>query len=129
MSGSVPAVAGTDYDSYWGESIGINATDPASGGLNQAHTSIAFTFTGTPTSGLRATAHVIGKSKEYCFEGVVSGTAIAFTDFNTTCWDKTGGVALAAADVAKIDKIALQVSADKTAITVADLCISGITFK
>jgi hypothetical protein len=57
------------------------------------------------------------------------GTAIPFTSFTTKCYDTPpDGVALTLADVPNIDSIAVQVSSGPTAITVTDLCITGITF-
>jgi hypothetical protein len=130
ITGSIPALPAkpvdADYASNWGVSIGINATNPDSGTLNQAHTSIAFTITGKPTTGLRAQVSI--GSIDYCYDKVASGTAIPFTSFNTACWDNSG-TSLTAANVAKIEKVALQVSSSSTAITVTSLCITGITFK
>jgi hypothetical protein len=130
ITGSIPALpkepVDADYKSNWGVSIGINATNPDTGTLNQAHTSITYTFTGKPTTGLRAQVNV--GSIEYCYDKVSSGTAIPFTSFNTKCWDDSG-TALTAANVTKIDKVALQVNSGSTAVTVTSLCITGITFK
>jgi len=61
---------------------------------------------------------------------LTSGTAITLTTFNTTCYDLTavGSKALTAADVTNIDQISVQVPAGPAAITVTNLCITGITF-
>lgn len=138
VTGSIPALPASpvdaDYKANWGLSIGINATDPATGGLNQAHSSIAFTFTGAP-AGATLQAQVQVGASTYCYDGLVpasaavtSGIAIPLTSFRTACYGTTGA-ALTAASVPNIDKIALQVTSAKTAITVTSLCISGITFQ
>jgi hypothetical protein len=61
---------------------------------------------------------------------MTSGTAIAFTSFNTKCYDTPpDGVALTAADVPNIDEIYVDVPSITTAITVTNLCITGIAFQ
>ena len=120
-----------DYTGNWGVSVGLNATDPEGGGLGQAFTSVTITLSGTPTSGLRAIVHIKGESADtqYC-SPVSSGTAIPFTDFSATCWDTAApGTKVTAAQVASIDKIAVQVNSGSSAITVSDLCITKIEFK
>ncbi len=65
-------------------------------------------------------------SVAYC---ATSGTAIPFTSFNTACWNiPPNGTALTAVDVPNIDQIFVQVSAGPAAITVTNLCVTGITF-
>jgi hypothetical protein len=59
---------------------------------------------------------------------LVSGTPIVLTSFNTVCWDPNNGTALTAADVAKIDKVGIQVSSITTAIAVTSLCMTSIVF-
>jgi hypothetical protein len=55
------------------------------------------------------------------------GLSVLFTNFNTACWDGSG-TRLAAADVANLDKLGIQIPAATTAIAVANLCLLGITF-
>ena len=128
ISGSVPKLGDPpDYDANWGVQVGVNATDPEGGGLGQAFTSVTFTVTGKPSSGLRALAKI--GSTDYCYEGLTSGTAIPFTKFTTTCYDTAKpGTAIAAAEVASIEKLVVQVSSGTAAITVSDLCITKIEF-
>ena len=130
MTGAIPALGPTpDYTGNWGVQVGVNSTD-AAGVLGQALTSVTITVTGAPTSGLRAMVHrkgdVVGAG--YC-SPMTSGTAIPFTSFNTKCYDTPpDGTALTAADVANIDQIGVQVSSGTAAVTVTNLCITGITF-
>ena len=65
----------------------------------------------------------------YCHD-MTSGTPIKMTDFNTKCYDSPpDGVQLTTGDIANLDKVGVQVSSDTTAITVTDLCLTGIQFK
>ena len=131
ITGVVPALGATpDYTNNWGVSVGVNSTDPAGTGLGQPLTSVAITVTGSPTSGLRAMMHRKGDpdATSYC-AALTSGTAMPLTSFTTTCYTPTTpGTALTAADVPNIDKISVQVSSGTAAVTVANLCITGITF-
>jgi hypothetical protein len=133
ITGSCPLNSPADYTKNWGFAIGINATDPASGVLNQAHSSVTFTFTVTPaTTVLQGQVHLTGDAAgtNYCIDGVVSGTAIPLTSFAKNCYDKATAVPLPAAKIPNIDKIALQVSSSTTAaIPVTTYCISDITFQ
>jgi hypothetical protein len=139
LTGSIPAVAATnpDYINNWGVQIGIDATINADGrlgsvsqALGQSFTSIAITVSGSPSSGLRAMVHRKGDAvgASYCAP-LTSGAAIPFTAFNTKCYaSPPDGVALTMADVPNIDQVGVQVSSTFTAITVTNLCITGITF-
>ena len=49
------------------------------------------------------------------------------TSFNTACWDGSG-TAFTADDAPLIDKVGIQVSSTKAAITVTNLCMKNITF-
>jgi hypothetical protein len=49
------------------------------------------------------------------------------TSFNTACWDGSG-TAFTADDASQIDKVGIQVSSTKAAITVSNLCLKSITF-
>jgi hypothetical protein len=131
MTGSLPALGDPpDYTNNWGLAVGVNATNPPGGGLGQTYTSVAITVTGSPTSGLLAIAHRKSdpEGTTYC-AALASGAAITLTSFNTKCYDSPpDGTYLTAADVPNIDQIKVQVSSTNSAITVTNLCISGITF-
>lgn len=132
ISGSIPALpaspTSSDYSTNWGVSIGLNATDPAGGTLAQAFSSVAITVTGTPTSGLRAQVHVKGDpdGTSYCYN-YASG-AMPLAKFAQDCYNTTPTLLIAASAIGNIDKVMIQVSSAATAITVTNLCITGITF-
>jgi hypothetical protein len=128
VTGSVPIADAPDYLS-WGLSVGVGASATKGEGLGQSLTSVTITVSGTPKTGLRAQVHRAGDpdGTAYC-AALTSGTAIKFTSFATDCWADPPTDPLAAADVTKIDKIAVQVPAGDAAITVSNLCITGITF-
>ena len=144
ITGSVPALpAGTptqaDYDNNWGVEVGVNAGATEGAPLDKSYSSVALTITGVPTTGLRAMLHLKGDpaATVYCWDMATSGKALTITDFNTFCWDgikcdttkDPTCLQLTADKASNIDKVGLQVSATKTAITVTDLCITGIAFK
>ena len=132
VTGAIPPLAATnpDYTGNWGLQVGLNSTDPAGNGLGQSLTSVTITVTGSPTAGLRAIVHRKGDAvgTTYCAM-LTSGTAIAFTSFITDCYATApAGTKLTATDVPNIDQVSIQVSSTTTAITVTNLCITGITF-
>ena len=127
MTGSVPALDATtpDYTGNWGESLGVNSGDPDTTILGQSFTTISFTLTGKPSTGLRAVVSV--GTTDYC--SPITTGALTLTSFSTTCYDTAKpGTALTAADVKNITKVSVQVTSTTTAITVTDLCLTGITF-
>jgi hypothetical protein len=139
VSGALPALSASnpDYANNWGITLGVTATINQDGRLGdigqtlgQSFTSIAIAVTGSPLSGIRAQVTRKGDpiGASYCAI-MTPGTAIPFTSFNTRCYDTPpDGVALTLADVPNIDGISVQVPSGPTAITVTDLCITGITF-
>jgi hypothetical protein len=132
ISGAIPALDATtpDYNSNWGIQLGIDVTKPFGSGLGQSFSTIAITVSGSPTSGLRAMLHRKGDKDEtnYCL-AMISGTVMPMTSFNTKCYDlPPDGDALFASDIPNIDKVGVQVSSSATAITVDNLCVTGITF-
>ena len=131
MTGSIPALGSTpDYAANFGVVVGVNATDPATGGLGQTFTSVTITATGGPGSGVRAQIHKKGDpdSSSYCFP-FTSGTAMALAKFAIDCYNTTPLQVYPAADIPNIDKISLEVFSATAAITVASLCITGISFQ
>ena len=143
ISGSIPALPGpsldtqADYDNNWGVQVGVNASTTEGTEIGTAYSSVAISFNGKPTTGLRAELHIKGDpaGTTYCYNGMTSGTDMKMTDFITTCWDgascTSAGCKALTADAAKnIDKIGVQVSSvDSVAITVDKLCLTGIQFK
>jgi hypothetical protein len=131
LTGSIPALdaSNPDYTNNWGISFGVNATEAVNGTLAQSYSSISFTLTGAPLTGLRAQVHKKGdpENVSYC-AALTSGAVLPLTSFTTACYDTLEpGTALTAADVPEIDKINVQVHSDVSAITVSNLCLTGIT--
>jgi hypothetical protein len=63
----------------------------------------------------------------YCATNSGPGVPVNLTSFNTACWDGSG-TAFTADDASQIDKVGIQVSSTKAAITVSNLCLKSITF-
>jgi hypothetical protein len=144
ISGDVPALAATpDYTANWGVQIGVNANETEGGTIAKSYSTIALSFAGTPSMGLRAEIHIKGQDPgtTYCADAIVSGKDIKLSDFNTTCWGGTDCKLipteptckqLLASDLASplgIDKVGIQVSSTGSDIPVKDLCLTGIQFK
>jgi len=134
FTGYIPALpanpVAADYTNNWGISLGLSATDPAGSGLGQTFSSVTFTLSGAPTSGLRATVHRKGEdySISYCAP-VIAGAAIPFTNFVTDCYNTTPtGTRITALDVPSIESITVQVPSGAAAIPITNLCITGLTF-
>ena len=132
ITGSVPALSATapDYTGNWGVSVGVNSSDATGGTLGQTFSSITIAVSGSPGSGLRALVHRKGDpaATSYCAT-LTSGTAMPLTSFSTTCYTPASpGTAITTTDVPNIDQISVQVSSGTAAITVSNLCITGITF-
>lgn len=131
ISGSIAAVqTQDDYVTNWGVQVGVSATEPTEGSLGQAFSSVTFTFTGMPMTGVRAQVHRKGDpdSTQYCAY-VTSGTSVPLATFSTECWDPALGTYLAPADVPTIDKIGLQISSAATPMAVQDFCMTRIDFE
>jgi hypothetical protein len=134
MTGSVPALSdsptSTEYAANWGVQVGVDATTKG-GQIGKSFASIAFEFSGTPATGVRAIVHQAGTTggTSYCYDGIESGTAVALSKFNTKCWPGSAGTAFNPSNAAKIDKVMLQISSTDTDITVEDFCLESITLK
>jgi hypothetical protein len=132
VSGTIPALPAAptaiDYSDNPGITVGVNATNPAGGGLGQTFATVRIALSGAPTTGLRAVVHRTGDADAiiYC-AALTPGIAIALTSFKTTCWSASG-TALTYADVAHIDRIGVLIPSGATAMAIANLCLAGITF-
>jgi hypothetical protein len=144
ISGNIPqlpaSAAQADYDANWGLQVGLNATSTEGDAIGTAYSSVAISFNGKPTTGLRAELHIKGDpaGTTYCYDGVSSGKDVKLTDFNTKCWagspcnltSEPACKPLTSDMAANIDKVGIQVSSTATgAITVDKLCLTGIQFK
>jgi hypothetical protein len=105
ITGTIPKVQNSDYDSDWGLQIATNTSNPpadTSGNgqtLGQiasdasSFTTIALTTTGTVTpanQAIRVIIHLVSMEcwrKPYCATMSASDKAIVLTSFNTQCWN------------------------------------------
>ena len=132
ITGTIPAlppapVLQTDYDANWGLQIGVNANADETIALGQSFSTIAVTVDGSPATGLRVELHRQGDPAATTYCATNTGAAMNLTSFNTACWDGSG-TAFTADDASQIDKVGIQVSSTKAAITVSNLCLKSITF-
>jgi hypothetical protein len=134
-SGHIPVVTADTggYDANWGIEIGVDATNATPPGtLGRSFTAVTFTLSGSiaPSSAIiRGVVHRVQDppSTGYCAP-VSSGVAIPMSQFNTACWDHSG-TGLTSQDVSSIDKVGVQIVSDVTsAYTVANFCLTGISF-
>ncbi|MGO9666410.1 MAG: hypothetical protein ACLP66_24305 [Polyangia bacterium] len=129
ITGAIPAL-GTppDYTGNWGLELGVYANSDGVSAIGTAFASINVAVTG-PVPGLRVNIHRKGDpgTSSYLYCALYTGSAIPLTNFNTACWDNSG-TAFTAADAPKIDRVILLVPSSGTAITVTNLCMTGITF-
>jgi hypothetical protein len=106
--------------------VGVNAGDPDTTPLGQTFSTITFTYSGTPTTGLNAIVSI--GTTDYCVDGITSGKAIPLSTFAIECYNTPPGAALTATDIPTITKVQLQVPAGAAAVTVTNLCLTGIKF-
>jgi len=130
VSGYLPAVLNTaDYANNWGIQLGINSTPATGGVLGQPFATISVSMTGAPQTGLRFVAHRRGDVAAATYCAAMTGLPVAFTSFNTACWDAAGsGTQMTAADVPNLDLVGVMVPSAPTAVTLSNLCLVGITF-
>ncbi|MGD0835219.1 MAG: hypothetical protein ABSB49_01075 [Polyangia bacterium] len=134
VSGSIPALpatpAATDYADNWGLEVGLNATSasPQTSGLGQSFKTVTIAVTGTPTTGLRAQVHLNGDpaATTYCY--TYSTGAMPLASFAQDCYNTTPTELISASKLSTIDQVMVQVPSAAAAITVTNLCITGITF-
>jgi hypothetical protein len=131
VTGTIPALPASpvqkDYDDNWGIQIGVNANADDTVAIGTSFSTIQVTLSGMPLSGLRVMLHRKGDGEAVSYCAANTGAAMQLTSFNTACWDNSG-TAFAAADAPNIDKVGVQVSSTAAAISVANLCLSKITF-
>ncbi|MBN2573877.1 MAG: hypothetical protein JXP73_04865 [Deltaproteobacteria bacterium] len=139
LTASIPALPASpvqkDYDDNWGVSVGFNSSEPPGtviGDVAKDYKTITYHLTGSPLSGLRGQVHLISQpeDKSYCANiSVTDGKATAtLTSFGTECWGGSNNVKLTADDLPNIDKVMVQVSSTSSAITVDNLCLTGVSF-
>jgi hypothetical protein len=131
ISGSIPALdpITPDYDNNWGINLGVGTSELSDGTLGQSFSSISFSLTGSPLTGLRTSVHRKGDpmTVNYC-ANLIPGKALLLTSFSTACYDTLNpGTALTAADVPNLENITIQVPSGSADITVSNLCLTGMT--
>ncbi len=131
-SGVAGAVVGMAYSKYWGAGIGVNLNQKAVpmspvDPIQLAGSGVSIAIATPPATEIRAVIDDGGVA--YCAVLKGASTALAWSDFNTTCWDKTlpESKALAKAPLATSLKVQVITSAD--ADRPFDYCIASIDFK
>jgi hypothetical protein len=124
VTGSVPPNP-SPYTS-WGINIGLSSTDPSGSGLGQTFANVTIAATGAPAGATFRYIISVGTT-DYC-AAATPGAAVSFSTFNTKCYDTPiDGVAYTGTG-ADITGVQLQVVPGTATITVANLCLTGITF-
>jgi hypothetical protein len=130
VSGGIPALpldpGAADYEDNWGIMVGTNVSEFSGCSLGGSYQRVRFSISGSPQADLRAVVHLRGDADQtlYC-AAVRSDRWLAFTAFNTRCWDATGSF-LTLDDVPLIDKLGIQVVAGPEGILVSDLCLGAL---
>ena len=128
ITGTIPALppgaTASDYNDNWGIMGAAECQDPPAP-LGGSFRSINIQLDGSPTSGLRAVVHRWGdpEAANYC-TAMTSNASIAFTAFNTACWNGSG-TPLTLGDVPNLDWIGVQVPSGSSAVKV-NLCLDAI---
>jgi hypothetical protein len=107
----------------WGAGVGFNLDKSATPTAVQlAGTGMTYALSAMPAQGMRAQVSVAGT--DYCVKlATVSGT-VAWTDFNTACWDNTGTKLTGPPST---PHIGFQVTA-ATAAGAFDFCVTKVSF-
>jgi hypothetical protein len=131
VSGQIPAWSPSpsymDYLINWGILVGAATREPVQG-IGVSYRTVALTVTGGECGPMLAVVHLADDPANvvYC-AAMTSGTPIKLSSFNTECFFGSG-IALSPGDVAKIDKVAVQVPSRRTAVTLKDFCLTKIEF-
>ncbi len=124
VTGSVPTNP-SPYTS-WGINIGANATDPSGSGLGQTFSTVAISATGAPSGATFRYVISVG-TVDYCAAATL-GTAVAFSTFNTKCYDAPADGTAYAGTGSNITGVQLQIVPGTATITISSMCLTGITF-
>jgi hypothetical protein len=138
ITGTIAALSATtpDYSGNWGLEVGANANSDGTSPIGKSFSTISVAVSGTPTAGLRVDIGTTTSSSTAPYCASWTAGPIQLTSFNTECWNgascasSTDGkcVQLQASDVPNITKVMIQVPSTTSAITVNELCMTGITF-
>ena len=103
--------------------MGINldkAEPPAD--VQLSGTGMTYALSSLPSQGMRAQVSV--GSKDYCIKLAAASGTVAWTDFNTACWDNSGTKLTGAP---KTPHVGFQVTA-ATAAGTFDFCVTKVSF-
>jgi len=129
ITGTIAALSATtpDYSGNWGLEVGVNANSDGTSAIGKSFSTISVAVSGTPTAGLRVDIGTTTSLSTAPYCALWTAGPIQLTSFNTACWDNSG-TQMTAADVPNITKVMIQVPSSTSAITVSELCMTGITF-
>lgn len=130
-SGVAGAVVGMAVSTHWGAGIGVNLNQKAVpmspvDPIQLGGSGVTIGISNPPTTEIRAVVDDEGVA--YCAVLKSATTPLVWSDFNTTCWDKTlpGSKAMTKAPLATSIKVQVVTSAD--ADRPFDYCIASIAF-
>ena len=108
----------------WGAGFGFNLDKSATPAAVQlAGTGITYALSAMPTQGMRVTVTV--GTTDYCAKLSAASGTVAWTDFNTACWDNSGTKLTAAPST---PHVGFQVTAG-TAAGTFDFCVKSVTLQ
>jgi hypothetical protein len=108
----------------WGAGVGFNLDKSATPAAVQlSGTGMTYALSAMPSQGMRAQVSVAGT--DYCVKLATASGTVAWTDFNTACWDNSG-TKLAGAPLTP--HVGFQVTAAATAGTF-DFCVTAVSFQ
>lgn len=130
-SGTAGAVVGMAYSTYWGAGIGVNLNQKmaAMSPIEAAQltgSGVTVGISNPPMTEFRVVIDNAGE--EYCAVLKGASTTVAWTEFNSMCWDKTAAGAKALAGPPSSKALKVQVITGDTDRPF-DFCISSIDFK
>jgi hypothetical protein len=108
----------------WGAGVGFNldkAATPAA--VQLSGTGMTYALSAMPAQGMRAQVTVAGS--DYCVKLASASGTVAWTDFNTACWDDSGTALTGAPNT---PHVAFQVTAGSTAGNF-DFCVKSVSFE
>ncbi|MEP7120881.1 MAG: hypothetical protein ABJE95_08230 [Byssovorax sp.] len=130
-SGVAGKVVGMAYSTYWGAGIGVNLNQKAMpmspvDPIQLTGSGVSIGLATPPATEVRVVLDDAGVA--YCAVLTGPSTSLVWSDFNTTCWDKTiaGSKSMTKAPLATSIKVQVVTSAD--ADRPFDYCIASITF-
>ena len=108
----------------WGAGVGFNLDKSATPAAVQlAGTGITYALSAMPTQGMRVQVTV--GTTDYCAKLSAASGTVAWTDFNTACWDNSGTKLTAAPST---PHVGFQVTA-ATAAGTFDFCVTKVTLQ